>query len=137
MDERLRYLEFLIDHCTSFEQLRSFNKKRLKELFNRLAIGQKVPEFEELFSYKAMNLSGISLQKDQLCAIQCNRYVQIIAIKDGKNINIRYFGRAESLSQELIHEICEFVLRWRLEKSFMHVEHYKRLVDGLETLKME
>ncbi len=137
MDEKLLRLESLIDRLTSLEQLRSYNRKRLEELFASLEIGQKVERFEDIFTFKAMNLSGITLQKEQLCAVQPNRYAQIIAIKEGKNINLRYFGRAESLPKKLIRDICEFVLRWRLEKSFMNVEHYRELVDGLGAIEME
>ncbi|BCD68120.1 hypothetical protein [Nitratiruptor sp. YY09-18] len=130
MSEKLRRLESLLQEFVSLEKLRKENIAKLQELFKELEIDQKVA-WEDLFGFQAMNLMGISLQKEQLAQPQPNRYAQIIAIKNGKNSSLRYFGRAENLDPSLIKKIVEFVLRWRLEKSFFHVENYRDLVDAL------
>jgi len=70
------------------------------------------------------------------------KYIQIIAItyepdkngkKKAKNISLGYFGKAETLENILKNEIIEFVLRWRYEKAFQNVEHYKDLIERVET----
>jgi hypothetical protein len=113
------------------------NIKRVKELYESLGIFEKSPDFDNLFSYKAMNLSGIGLKEDDFGEIREGKYVQIIAItyepdangkKKAKNISLGYFGKAESVDSELKREIIEFVLRWRYEKAFANLEHYKELI---------
>ena len=52
--------------------------------------------------------------------------------KKAKNISLGYFGKAETLDKELKNCIIEFVLRWRYEKSFQNVEHYKKLIARVE-----
>ena len=130
MSDKLKKLESLLQGFVSFEKLRKENRARLRELFETLGVGEKVA-WEDLFAFQAMNLMGIGLQRENLAQPQPKRYAQIIAIKEGKNLSLRYFGRAEHLGPELVEQIAEFVLRWRLEKSFFHVEHYKELVDEL------
>jgi len=50
-----------------------------------------------------------------------------------KNTSLGYFGKAETLENTLKNEIIEFVLRWRYEKAFQNVEHYKDLIARVET----
>jgi len=73
---------------------------------------------------------------ESLGEITEGKYAQIIGIKyvdqegkrRAKNINLRYFGRVEQLEKETRDLIVEFVLRWRLEKSYRGVDHYRDLV---------
>ena len=69
--------------------------------------------------------------------MRAGKYIQIIAItyepdkngkKKAKNISLGYFGKAEALAPERKNNIIEFVLRWRYEKAFQNVEHYKDLI---------
>ena len=111
---------------------------RVKELYEKLGIFEKSPLFNNVFMYKAMNLSGIGLKEDDFGEVREGKYIQIIAItyepdkngkKKAKNISLGYFGKAETLEASLKNEIIEFVLRWRYEKAFQNVEHYKELID--------
>ena len=137
--ERLRALT---EQIATHEVSRKQNLKRLKELFTSLDIGKKHNDFETIFEYKAMNLSGISLEKQTLLTPKEKRYAQIIAItyvddrgiKRAKNKNLCYFGRAENLHIELRKEIVEFIFRWRYEKSFHNVEHYGDMINSLKEL---
>jgi hypothetical protein len=88
-----------------------------------------------------MNLSGIGLKEEDFAETREGKYIQIIAItyepdkngkKKAKNISLGYFGKAETLDVELKNKIIEFVLRWRYEKAFQNVEHYKNLIARLE-----
>ncbi len=90
-----------------------------------------------------MNISGISLKDDDFGKIKNGKYVQIIAIiyeadnsgkKRAKNISLGYFGKAESLSKELRNSIIEFVLRWRYEKAFQNLKHYKTLISKVKNI---
>ncbi|HHO42204.1 MAG TPA: hypothetical protein ENN12_02485 [Epsilonproteobacteria bacterium] len=119
------------------------NLNRFKILFDTLEIGQKCPVFERVFDYKAMNLSGIGLKEDDFGEVRPGKYIQIIAIsyesdgkekKKAKNISLGYFGKSDSLEKEKKSDIIEFVLRWRYEKAFQNLEHYKELIDKLNTL---
>jgi len=82
------------------------------------------------------------LNGERLGAISEGKYAQIIAIlskeeegkKRSKNINLRYFGRVENLEEGLKRDIVEFILRWRLEKSFRGVDHYRQLLKRLDSL---
>ncbi len=143
MSDKLERLKALADKAgalSSYEIERKKNLKRLKELYNSLQLFEKVPDFNDLFTFKAINLSGISLVGKTLGQIAEGKYAQIIAItyveeegkKRAKNINLRYFGRVENLESDRKKEIIEFILRWRLEKSFMGVDHYRRLLKSLE-----
>ena len=89
-----------------------------------------------------MNLSGIGLKEDDFGQVREGKYIQIIAItyepdkngkKKAKNISLGYFGKAETLDPALKNEIIEFVLRWRYEKAFQNVEHYKDLIAKVDT----
>ncbi|SFV67121.1 hypothetical protein MNB_SV-3-1203 [hydrothermal vent metagenome] len=124
--------------CTT---VRDENIIRVKYLYEKLKIVEKSSEFEKIFFYKAMNLSGIGLKEDDFGEVRDGKYIQIIAItyepdkngkKKAKNISLGYFGKAEALSETLKNEIIEFVLRWRYEKAFQNVEHYKDLISRID-----
>ncbi|QOR60943.1 hypothetical protein ACM66Z_05650 [Sulfurovum sp. ST-21] len=124
------------------EDVRQANIDRVKELYEKLRIYEKSPDFDKIFIYKAMNLSGIGLKEEDFGQIREGKYIQVIAItyepdkngkKKAKNISLGYFGKAETLEQKLKNEIIEFVLRWRYEKAFQNVEHYKELIEKIDT----
>ncbi len=124
------------------DNVREENIARVKELYEKLKIFEKSPDFEKVFVYKAMNLSGIGLKEDDFGEVREGKYIQVIAItyepdkngkKKAKNISLGYFGKAETLESTLKNEIIEFVLRWRYEKAFQNVEHYKDLISRVET----
>jgi hypothetical protein len=103
---------------------------------------EKSPDIDKIFVYKAMNLSGIGLKENDFGEVREGKYIQIIAItyepdkngkKKAKNISLGYFGKAETLEVTLKNEIIEFVLRWRYEKAFQNLEHYKDLIERVET----
>jgi hypothetical protein len=124
------------------DNVREENIARVKELYEKLKIFEKSPDFDKVFMYKAMNLSGIGLKEDDFGEVREGKYIQVIAItyepdkngkKKAKNISLGYFGKAETLENTLKNEIIEFVLRWRYEKAFQNVEHYKDLISRVET----
>lgn len=126
---------------TSSDNVRKENALRIKKLYEKLKIFEKAPNFDNIFIYKAMNLSGIGLKEEDFAQVRDGKYIQIIAItyeadrngrKKAKNISLRYFGKAEKLDSVLKNEIIEFVLRWRYEKAFQNVEHYKDLIAKVE-----
>ena len=123
------------------DNVRNNNVIRVKQLYEKLKIFEKSPDFNNIFIYKAMNLSGIGLKEDDFGEVRDGKYIQIIAItyeadkngkKKAKNISLGYFGKAETLDPSLKNEIIEFVLRWRYEKAFQNVEHYKDLIAKVE-----
>ena len=123
------------------ENVRQENIDRVKALYKKLKIFEKSPEFDNIFHYKAMNLSGIGLKEEDFAQVREGKYIQIIAItyepdkngkKKAKNISLGYFGKAETLDPKLKNEIIEFVLRWRYEKAFQNVEHYKALIEKID-----
>lgn len=124
------------------DNIREENILRVKELYEKLKIFEKSPDFDKVFVYKAMNLSGIGLKDDDFGGVREGKYIQVIAItyepdkngkKKAKNISLGYFGKAETLETVLKNEIIEFVLRWRYEKAFQNLEHYKDLIARIET----
>ena len=124
------------------DNVRQENIERVRQLYDKLKIYEKSPDFEKVFIYKAMNLSGISLKEEDFGEAREGKYIQVIAItyepdkngkKKAKNISLGYFGKAESLDATLKNEIIEFVLRWRYEKAFQNLEHYKDLIARVET----
>jgi len=126
----------------SSDDVRKENIVRVKALYEKLKIFEKSPDFDNIFIYKAMNLSGIGLKEEDFGEVREGKYIQIIAItyepdkngkKKAKNISLGYFGKAETLDNTLKNEIIEFVLRWRYEKAFQNVEHYKDLIARVET----
>lgn len=123
------------------KSVREENINRVKKLYEKLHIFEKSPDFENLFIYKAMNLSGIGLKEEDFGKVREGKYIQIIAItyepdkngkKKAKNISLGYFGKAETLAPERKNDIIEFVLRWRYEKAFQNVEHYKDLIEKVK-----
>ena len=138
--DRLKALADKASAISTYEIERKGNLKRLRELYDALRLSEKVERFEDLFGFKAINLSAISLGGETLGKISEGKYAQIIAIayveeegkKRAKNINLRYFGRVEQLDESVKKQIVEFILRWRLEKSFMGVDHYRELLGKLD-----
>jgi len=123
------------------EEVRAQNLHRVAELYLKLSIHEKAPDFDHIFIYKAMNISGIGLKDEDFGEIREGKYCQIIAItyepdkngkKKAKNISLSYFGKAEKLEEALKNDIMEFVLRWRYEKAFQNLEHYKYLLDKIK-----
>lgn len=130
-----------VSSAVNCENIREENIARVNTLYEKLKIFEKSPDFEEIFAYKAMNLSGIGLKENDFGQVREGKYIQVIAItyepdkngkKKAKNISLGYFGKAETLDGVLKNEIIEFVLRWRYEKAFQNVEHYKDLLDILD-----
>ena len=137
MSTALDKLKALTSKITSFEGSRKENMIRLKELYSRLKIDEKIPNFDDLFNYKAMNVTGLSLQAEDLGAIKENRYVQIICIsydkeakgQKSKNSSLGYFGRSDLIDEGLKKDVVKFILCWRFEKSFMTLEHYNDMIS--------
>jgi len=128
------------NHNASGLDLRKENLKYLEVLYHKLEISKKHDDFRSIFEYKAMNLSGIGLKKEDFAQIREGKYIQIISIayklndkgkRIAKNSSLGYFGKAERLEPELKKNIIEFVLRWRYEKAFQHTEHYELLLKEL------
>jgi hypothetical protein len=120
------------------EPIRAQNLARLADLYLKLDIGKKAPDICDLFIYKAMNISGIGLKEEDFGEIREGKYVQVIAItyepdkngkKKAKNISLGYFGKAETLDPVKKNRVIEFVLRWRYEKAFQNLEHYRLLLE--------
>jgi hypothetical protein len=133
------YAHLEVDRPT--EAVRARNLERLAELYLALEIGKKVERIEDLFIYKAMNISGIGLKEEDFGEIREGKYVQVIAItyepdkngkKKAKNISLGYFGKAETLDPVRKNQVIEFVLRWRYEKAFQNLEHYRALLAKVE-----
>ena len=140
MSSALDRLKNLTAQISSYELERKSNLKEVEDLYTKLGINTKVERFEELFDYKAINLSGLSLSDEDLGSVKEGKYAQIIAIiydknakVKNKNISLGYYGRAEKLSPEQKKEIITFVLGWRFEKSFRTLEHYHNLMASLKT----
>jgi len=139
MSSALDRLKALTSKISSFETARKENMQSLKELYAFLKIDEKIPEFKLLFEYKAMNLTGLSLQAEDLGVIKENRYVQIICIsydkqakgQKSKNSSLGYFGRSDSIDENLKNAIVKFILCWRFEKSFITLEHYHEMIESL------
>ena len=136
MSSALERLKNLTNKISSYELARKNNLERLKELYSELGIDGKVQSMEALFEFKAINLSGISLQEENLGEIKEGKYLQILAISydknavvKSKNVSLAYFGRVESVESELKDKIVEFVIRYRFEKSFINLEHYHGMLE--------
>lgn len=122
---------------SNYEMTRKENMQRLRELYKTLGIDRKVSVFEELFDFKAINLSGASLQTQTLGQIQEGKYLQILAIAydkeakvKSKNISLAYFGRVDNVDEELKNKVVEFIIRYRFEKSFITLEHYHTMLGN-------
>jgi hypothetical protein len=138
MSSALDRLKNLTNKISGYETARKENLKILKELFQEIEIDKKVTKFEDLFDFKAVNLSGVSLNDESLGEIKKGKYLQILAIsydkyaaKKSKNISLAYFGRVENVASVLKNKAVEFVLRYRFEKSFMTLEHYHDMLGTL------
>jgi hypothetical protein len=123
------------------DRIRLENLVRMIELYKNLEVDKKAPELDKIFIYKAMNISGIGLKEEDFGEIREGKYVQIIAItyepdkngkKKAKNISLGYYGKAETLSKEFKNNIIEFVLRWRYEKAFQNLKHYRVLISRVQ-----
>ena len=140
MSSALDRLKNLTNKISSYERTRKDNLVLLEVLYNELGINQKVEEFNELFNYKAINLSGASLLSETLGEIKKGKYLQILAIgydKDAvvksKNISLGYFGKAENVEEGLKNKVVEFIIRFRFEKSFMTLEHYYTMLESFKS----
>jgi len=57
-------------HNSSGLDLRKENLKNLETLYHKLEISKKHDDFKSIFEYKAMNLSGIGLKKEDFAQIR-------------------------------------------------------------------
>jgi len=128
-------LKKLTNKISGYETTRKENLKLLKELFLLTGIDKKVENFEDIFNFKAINLSGASLLSENLGEIKEGKYFQVLAISYDKtakvkstNISLAYFGRVEAVDVELKDKVVEFIIRYRFEKSFMTLEHYNDML---------
>ena len=139
MGSALERLKNITNKISSYELARKENINQLQLLYKEIGIDKKVENFENLFDFKAINLSGVSLQDENLGAIKEGKYLQILAIsydKDAvvksKNISLAYFGRVESVDEALKEKVVEFVIRYRFEKSFINLEHYHAMLGNFK-----
>jgi phosphoglucomutase len=139
MSSALERLKNLTNKISSYELARKENIEKLKELYKELGVDKKVQNFEDLFDFKAINLSGVSLQEESLGEIKEGKYLQILAISydknatvKSKNVSLAYFGRVESVEPALKDKIVAFVIRYRFEKSFINLEHYHAMLLGID-----
>ncbi len=137
MSSALDRLKNLTSKISGYEMTRKENLKLLEELYKSLHVNQKIDDFSDLFHFKAINLSGVSLKDENLGEIKKGKYLQILAISydkeaviKSKNISLAYFGRVENVDEKLKNDVVAFVLRWRFEKSFMTLEHYHNLLES-------
>ena len=135
MSSPLDRLKNLTNKISSYETARKENLRLLEKLFDALEMGQKVDKFNDIFLFKAINLSGASLQKENLGEVKEGKYLQILAIsydrkaaKKSKNISLGYYGRAENVETDFKNMVVEFIIRYRFEKSFMTLEHYHGII---------
>lgn len=136
MSTALERLKNLTDKISSYESARKENIGKLKLLYKMIAIDDKVDKFEDIFEFKAINLSGASLVQENLGEIKKGKYLQILAIAydkeariKSKNISLGYFGKVEFVDEELKDKIVEFIIRYRFEKSFMTLQHYNSMLN--------
>ena len=131
MSSALDRLKNLTNKISGYEIARKDNLKILEILYKEIGIDKKVEYFDELFEFKAINLSGVSLLRDNLGEAKKGKYLQILAISYDresvikcKNTSLGYYGRADGVELELKNKVLEFVLRYRFEKSFITLERY-------------
>ncbi len=136
MSSALDRLKILTSKISSYERVRKENLAILEELFHKIGIDEKVEKFSNIFEFKALNLSGASLQSENLGELRPGKYLQILAIsydKDAviksKNISLGYFGKVENVNPDFKDKIVEFIIRYRFEKSFMTLEHYNAMLE--------
>ncbi len=144
MSSAIDRLKNLADKITSYEKVRKENMSSLRVLFEDIGVSKKVDRFEDIFEFKAINLSGASLLEDSLGEIKEGKYLQILAISydkeattKSKNISLGYYGKSESVESELKDKIVEFIIRYRFEKSFMTLEHYNGMLNSFNKEKDE
>ncbi len=135
MSSALDRLKSLTDKMSSYELERKTNRVELKKLFFELKIDKKIKKFEDIFLFKAINLSGASLLEENLGEIKEGKYLQILAISynknaqvKSKNISLAYYGRVEKVDTLLKNKVVEFIIRYRFEKSFITLEHYHSII---------
>lgn len=140
MSSALDRLKNLTHKISGYEITRKENLKILEELFYRIGIDKKVQNLEELFLFKAINLSGASLSLENIGEIKEGKYFQILAISydknaqvKSKNISLAYFGRVENVDINLKNSVIEFIIRYRFEKSFMTLEHYNEILESFSS----
>lgn len=138
MSSALERLKELTSKISSYELARKENLRTLAKLFDVLNLSEKVGEFHDVFEFKAINLSGISLAEDDIGTIKEGKYLQIIGIKYDKeakvknrNISLGYYGRVEKVDVDLRNTIVKFIIAWRFEKSFRTLEHYYTMLEKL------
>ena len=137
MSSALDRLKNLTNKISSYEMARKKNMLELKELYVFIGIDKKVDKFEDIFLFKAINLSGASLLEESLGEIKEGKYLQILAISydktakvKSKNVSLAYFGRVENVDKEFKDKVVAFIIRYRFEKSFMTLEHYYDMLEG-------
>ena len=138
MSSALERLKELTSKISSYELARKENLRTLAKLFDTLDLSEKVGEFHDVFEFKAINLSGISLASDDIGTIKEGKYLQIIGIKydreakvKNRNISLGYYGRVEKVDVEMRNTIVKFIIAWRFEKSFRTLEHYYTMLEKL------
>jgi len=136
MSSALDRLKDLTNKISSYETTRKENLKRLSDIFFELKLDAKLDDFNELFNFKAINLSGASLLSENLGEIKEGKYLQILAIsydKDAlvksKNTSLAYYGKVENVDIELKDKVVEFIIRFRFEKSFITLQHYHMMIE--------
>ncbi len=139
MNTPLDRLKNLTSKISGYEVARKENLTILRTLYALLKIDDKVECFDDIFLFKAINLSGISLKEEEVGKAKEGKYLQILAILydkeasiKSKNISLGYFGRVEAVEKKLRENIVEFVLRWRFEKSFKTLEHYHDMIKYIK-----
>jgi len=137
MSSALDRLKNLTNKISSYELERKQNMNKLKSLYLEVGIDKKVEIFENIFDFKAINLSGASLLDDNLGEIKEGKYLQILAISydkeakvKSKNSSLAYFGRVENVDVAFKDKVVEFIIRYRFEKSFMTLEHYHNMLEN-------
>mgnify|MGYP006995565821 CR=1 FL=1 len=136
MSSALDRLKNLTNKISGYEMARKENMKILKKLFLEIGADKKVPNFEDIFEFKAINLSGASLLRETLGEIKEGKYLQILAISYDKNAVVKshnkslaYFGRVENVDALIKDKVVEFIIRYRFEKSFMTLERYYDMLE--------
>jgi len=139
MSSALDRLKNLTNKISSYELARKDNITILKELYTEVGIDKKVENFNDLFAFKAINLSGASLMEENLGEIKEGKYLQVLAISydkkakvKSKNSSLAYFGRVENVDVAFKDRVVEFIVRYRFEKSFMTLEHYHIMLNNFK-----
>ncbi|WP_373072287.1 hypothetical protein [Sulfurimonas sp.] len=139
MSSALDRLKDLTNKISSYEKVRKNNLVKLRSLFEDIGFSNKIEEFDDIFEFKAINLSGASLLAENLGEIKKGKYLQVLAITydkeasvKSKNISLGYFGKSENVEPELKDKIVEFIIRYRFEKSFMTLEHYNGMLNSFD-----